>query len=189
MFRVMGRDDIVELHFQDLKNPIGNANAVLKRLVRDKHIEVSTQYSPYLYFPILNHIKKDSAKIPHFLKLVQVYKDLCLIEKPSEFIVEPKYQKGLAEPDIYTVFRGTPLFIEVQTTLYSNTQMDDKIKKYELLKESGLIPAPFPHIILITNNRYAINTDELKLTQTTSITQLMNSKPVPNQPSYKIKLR
>ncbi|MCD4839753.1 hypothetical protein LRS37_12925 [Neobacillus sedimentimangrovi] len=187
MFRVMSRDDIVDLHFKHLKNPIGNANTVLKRLVRDGQIEVSTMHSPYLYFPVGNHIKKNSTKIPHYLKLVQVYKDLCEIEPPTEFIIEPQYKKGLAEPDIYCVFKGTPLFIEVQNSIYSSKQMEDKIKRYELLKQSELVK-PFPTIIMITNTRYAIESDQIKVIQTPSIAHLIHkanedsNTPPPPQP-------
>lgn len=181
LFRVMSRDDIIDLHFSHLKNPVGNANAVLKRLVRDKQIEVSTKYSPYLYFP-LNHIKKDSTKIPHFLKLVGVYKDLCKIQKPSTFMIEPKYQKGLAEPDIFCVFKGIPFFIEVQRSVYNQKQMDDKIKKYVQLKYSESFRGKkFPHIIMITNTRYAIDTDEIKVIQTPSIENLSTPNPVKSE--------
>src|SRR5699024_10848265 len=75
-FRCMSRDDIIDLYFSHLKNPITNANTVLKRLVRDEQIEVSRSFSPYVYFPYNSIMKKDSTKIPHFLKIVDVYKQI-----------------------------------------------------------------------------------------------------------------
>lgn len=65
-FRVMGRNDIVDLHFNHLKNPITSANFVLKRLVRDKKIQVNTAFRPYVYFPIHSTIKSNSTKKPTF---------------------------------------------------------------------------------------------------------------------------
>jgi hypothetical protein len=71
-FRCMTRDDIIELHFVGLKNPVTCCNIVLKRLRRDGYIEVSTKQQPYIHFPSPSSIKKDSAKIPHFLKIVNL---------------------------------------------------------------------------------------------------------------------
>lgn len=188
MFRVMSRNDIVDLHFSHLKNPIGNCNQVLKRLVRDKQIEVSTMHQPYVYFPPINHIKKDSTKIPHYLKLVQVYKDLKDIQTPSVFQVEPKYKKGLAEPDIYTVFKDTPLFIEVQRSHYNQKQMDDKIKRYEALKYSDFFNGNLPTIIMITPTRYAIDSDEVKVIQTPSIASLSDNSIQSHTSNIKIRV-
>ena len=95
-FRVMSRDDIAHLYFNHLKDPIKNANTVLKRLVRDGHIQVSEQFRPYVYFPINSTVKKNSTKIPHFLKIVDVYRQLLQYYSPDVFQVEPKYKKGLA---------------------------------------------------------------------------------------------
>lgn len=183
MFRVMSRNDIVDLHFSHLKNAVGNCNQVLKRLVRDKQIEVSTMHQPYVYFPPTNHIKKDSTKIPHFLKLVQVYKDLSKKEKPTTFQIEPKYRKGLAEPDIYTIFRGKPFFIEVQRSHYNQNQINDKLKRYEALKYSDIFNGTLPTIILITPTRYAIDNDELTIIQTQSI-QALYGTPQPQSQSH-----
>lgn len=41
-FRVLSRNDIIDLHFANLKNPIASCNSVLKRLRRDGYIEVNT---------------------------------------------------------------------------------------------------------------------------------------------------
>lgn len=189
MFRVMSRNDIIDLHFSHLKNPISNANTVLKRLVRDQQIEVSKNHSPYLYFP-LNHIKKDSTKIPHFLKLVDIYKQLSKYSTPEVFQIEPKYNKGLAEPDIYTVFKGTPLFIEVQRNIYSQQVMDNKIKRYEALKYSDLFRNKiFPSIIIVTNTRYVINTDDLDVIQVPSIHHLAGKNNKKNVYNNGIKIK
>src|SRR4051812_25190453 len=90
-FRVLSRDDIAFLHFKHLKRPIKCCNDVLKRLRRDNQIEANIERQPYLYFVSPSPIKKDSAKIPHFLKIVDFYKTLLEYETPRIFNVEPKY--------------------------------------------------------------------------------------------------
>lgn len=81
----MSRDDIIDLYFSHLKNPITNANTVLKQLVRDERISVSRSFSPFVYFPYNSTIKKNSTKIPHFLKIVGVYKQIKHYDEPSMF--------------------------------------------------------------------------------------------------------
>lgn len=130
-FRVLSRDDIVELHFTGLKTPVTQANSVLKRLRRDGYIEANTDPRKYLYFTSPPPIKKDSAKIPHFLAIADFYRQLCRIEKPKQFEVEPKYGKGNPEPDAFARWQKMPLFIEIQRKQYSKTEMDAKMKRYE----------------------------------------------------------
>ncbi|MFN4173526.1 MAG: hypothetical protein ACK4HV_00270, partial [Parachlamydiaceae bacterium] len=67
----MSRDDIIALHFGTLRQPVTAANTVLKRLRRDGHIKAVMDRHQYLYMPADSQIKKDSAKIPHFLKIVE----------------------------------------------------------------------------------------------------------------------
>lgn len=173
-FRVMSRNDIVDLYFSNLKSPITSANNVLKRLVRDKQIDVSKAFSPYVYFPIQSTMKRNSTKIPHFLKIVDIYKQLQQHTKISSFIVEPKYKKGLAEPDIFTTIRGTLFFIEVQRNLYSQKVMDEKIKRYEALSYSDEFKK-FPFIIMISDTRYEINSDVVTVFQVASIHEFMDN--------------
>ncbi|MGY0693005.1 hypothetical protein ACW2QC_09480 [Virgibacillus sp. FSP13] len=175
-FRVMSRDDVTELYFSHLKNPITNANTVLKRLARDKQIEVSRSFSPYVYFPYGSTMKRNSTKIPHFLKIVEAYKQLYQYTRPQKFIVEPKYKKGLAEPDIFTVFKRTPFFVEIQRNLYSQKVMDQKIKRYEALMYSGeFLDQKFPFIIMISDTQYEIDSDVLTVFQVTSIHEFMRN--------------
>lgn len=58
-------------------------------------------------------------KIPHFLGIVDVYKQLVHYENPKLFKVEPKYGKEYMEPDAFTIWRRSPFFIEVQKSVYS----------------------------------------------------------------------
>ncbi len=130
-FRCLTRDDIIDLHFSRLKQPVTCCNTVLKRLRRDGYIEVNTNHQPYLYFPSPASIKKDSTKIPHFLKIVEFYKSLLKFEEPKTFIVEPKYGKGYMEPDAFMIWKRAPFFVEIQRSVYSARVMDEKVKRYE----------------------------------------------------------
>jgi ribosomal protein S25 len=48
-FRVLSRDLIADLHFQNVKNKVTAANYVLKRLRRDKYISCSDDRRQYIY--------------------------------------------------------------------------------------------------------------------------------------------
>lgn len=159
-FRVMDRNSVAELHFANLKNPITAANTVLLRLIREGHIQRTTATIPYCYYGNELTIKKNSAKIGHWLAILDVYKEMRKHGPVETFQVEPKFgSKGLAEPDIYAVFRKTPFFIEVQKTLYSEKQIADKMNRYVDLCRFGVIPKPFPHVLIVSEQRYAIDGD------------------------------
>jgi hypothetical protein len=185
-FRVMDRDSIAELHFSKSKNPKDATNHVLLRLLRDGHIQRSTTFTPYVYFGAENTIKKDSAKIGHFLAILNVYKELRQLGNIETFMVEPKYgKKGTAEPDIFCQFRQTNFFIEVQRTIYSEKQMNEKLDRYVDLYNSGIMNQPFPHLLILSEQRYAIdNNYPFKIFQAESFTQFVNSLT----PTPKVKL-
>lgn len=130
-FRVLSRDLIADLHFNNVKNKITAANYVLKRLRRDGYIACSTERRQYLYFPADKSIKKDSSKLGHFLQIAEFYTELCKVEKPRTFIVEPRYSKGMPEPDVFMIWKGAPWHVEIQRTAYSEKQMKEKIQRYD----------------------------------------------------------
>jgi hypothetical protein len=165
-FRVMSRDDIADIHFKGLKRPQESANNVLLRLVREGHIQRSTAFVPYVYFCTESGIKKNSQKIPHYLEIVKTYKEILSFGPIETFVVEPKYKKGLAEPDAFFIYQRTPFFLECQRSIYSEKMMEEKLNRYLALYESGLIaeeswqPAGkvvFPYILILSDTRYAIN--------------------------------
>ncbi|OIK11962.1 hypothetical protein BIV60_17050 [Bacillus sp. MUM 116] len=177
-FRVMDRDSIAQLHFANLKNPNYAANNVLLRLLREKHIQRSTAFVPYVYFGPDVEIKKNSQKIGHFLAILNVYKELMQLGNLGTFLVEPKYgKKGeCAEPDIFCQYRKTNFFVEVQRTLYSEKQMNEKLDRYIDSFNSGKMEAPFPHVLIISDQRYAIDGDyPFKIFQAESFTQFVSS--------------
>lgn len=177
-FRVMDRDSIAELHFAHLKNPEHSTNNVLLRLLRDGEIQRSTAFVPYCYFGPEVGMKKNSAKIGHFLAILNVYKEIRKMGELETFLVEPKYgRKGAgAEPDIYCKYRRTPFFIEVQRTIYSEKLMAEKLDRYVDLFNSGAMPKPFPHILILSDQRYAIDGDyPFKVFQAESFTEFVSS--------------
>lgn len=120
LYRTMSRDQVAALHFSHLKNPINSANSVLKRLTRDGYIKHSPHFTPYVYFPSETKMKNSSQKIPHFLSIVDVIIEMKRFKEPKYLMVEPKFgPKGLVESDIFCLWYGNPLLIEVQRTLYT----------------------------------------------------------------------
>jgi hypothetical protein len=179
----MDRDSIAELFFSGLKNPKLAANNVLLRLFRDGRIQRSNAFVPFLYFGPETEMKKNSAKIGHFLAILDVYKELKKLGQMGTFQVEPKYLKkgDCAEPDIYCQYRNKGFFVEVQKTVYSEKQMDEKLNRYVDLYNSGVMSNPFPHILILSDQRYAIAAEyPFKVYQAESFTEFINSlKPEP----------
>lgn len=182
-FRCMTRDDIIDLHFQGLKQPVTSCNTVLKRMRRDGHIEVSKDRQPYIYFPSPPGIKKDSAKIPHFLKIVEFFKETQVHENPKTFIVEPKYGKGFMEPDAFMIWKRAPFFVEIQRSVYSQKVMNEKIQRYETYFMTNewqqecwqpIHKKVFPAVILITDTRYNIQSTNIKFHQVVSVSELID---------------
>ncbi len=192
-FRVMSRDDIAELHFKKLKRPQESANNVLLRLVRDGHIQRSTAFVPYVYFCADSNMKKNSQKIPHYLEIVKVYKEILSAGPLEQFLVEPKYRKGLAEPDAFFIYQRTPFFLECQRTVYSEKVIEEKLNRYLALYESGVIaeeswqPAGkviFPYILILSDTRYALNRQyPFRVFQAPSFLSFLRSLKQPQQSS------
>lgn len=188
-FRVMSLDDIADIHFSHLKRPKNSANNVLKRLHRDGKIKRSTSFQPYVYFGPDTKIKENSAKIGHFLGIVQVYKDICKHGKADTFLVEPKYgRKGTVEPDIFCIFSSeygrSAFFIEVQNSVYSEKTMKEKLNRYVDLLDSGIIAQEswqgsnpvFPTVLILSDTRYALDEKyPFRLLQATSFSQFISS--------------
>lgn len=183
-FRCMTRDDLVALHFSNVKHPVTQANMVLKRLRRDGIIECSKEWKQYVYFPSPS-IKKDSAKINHFLAIVDFYKQLQKHEPPKLFVVEPKYGKGNPEPDVFMIWQRAPFFVEIQRSFYSDKVMKEKIARYEQYyhgeqwKLESWQPEEkkvFPRVWIVSETKYNIEAP-FKVAQSTDVAGLMNNIP------------
>jgi hypothetical protein len=175
-FRVMDRDSIAEIHFSNVKNPKDSTNHVLLRLLRDGHIQRSKSFVPYVYFGPDVNMKQNSAKVGHFLAILNTYKEMRKLGNLTTFLVEPKFgRKGTVEVDIFTEFRNTPFFIEVQRTLYSEKRMSEKIKRYIEFYHSGVMK-PFPHLLILSEQRYAFDREyPFKIFQAQCFTQFVES--------------
>jgi Replication-relaxation len=184
-FRCLTRDDIIDLHFKNLKQPVTCCNTVLKRLRRDGYIEVSTRQQPYIYFASPAPIKKDSAKIPHFLKIAEFYISLLKIkdEPPKSFVVEPKYGKGFMEPDAFMIWKRGPFFVEIQRSVYSDKVMKEKVIRYEAYFMSNEWQREpwqpenkkvFPTVLMLTDTRYSIESPYVRFIQVQNIEQLVH---------------
>jgi hypothetical protein len=183
-FRCLTRDDIIDLHFKDLKQPVTGCNTVLKRLRRDGYLEVSTKQLPYIYFATPSPIKKDSTKIPHFLKIAEFYRSLVSIEEPQQFSVEPKFGKGHMEPDAFMIWKRGPFFVEIQRSVYSDKVMKEKVSRYEqyyLSNEWQQEPwqpenkKVFPSVLMLTDTRYNIESQYVRFIQIQNIKQLVST--------------
>jgi hypothetical protein len=169
-FRVLSRDHIIEMFFREHKQAVTCANNVLRRLVLKKQITVNKTHTPYLYFPS-EHIKLDSVKIPHFLRIADFYLDVCKHGKPSVFQVEPKYGKGFPEPDAFMTFRGVNFFCEIQRTAFSTAQIADKVKRYETYYSSGIwreYSGTFPNVLIISETHVPAVSDKIRILQANS---------------------
>jgi hypothetical protein len=122
-------------------------------------------------------IKKNSQKIGHFLAILNTYKEIQKQGKIESFLVEPKYgKKGGVEPDVYMYFRQTPFFIEVQNSIFSQKQMEEKLERYIDLFHSGFMASPFPHVLILSEQRYALDADyPFKVFQSESFTDFISS--------------
>ncbi|GIP38287.1 hypothetical protein J31TS4_15670 [Paenibacillus sp. J31TS4] len=179
-FRAMTRDQIAALHFSHCRNPAKDANLCLKRLRRDSLITCSTERRIYVYFPVPS-IKKDSSKLQHYLGLCDVFLELRKHDMPKWFTIEPKYGKGHPEPDIFTIWKGAPFWIELQRSVYSDRVMKEKLDRYERYFYSDDWHAEpwqptdrkvFPRVWIITQAMYQVDRP-FKVIQTKSVEELL----------------
>ncbi len=184
-FRALTRDQIIEMHFGWLRNPVANANSVMLRLYRQGLVERTSDFRQYVYFPADGRLRKDSAKLRHFLAIVDAYLEMRRLGGLRRFNVEPKYGKGLAEPDAFAIWRGSPFFIEVQRTAYSPRQIADKVARYEALRNSGIIEKEawqpkgktvMPAVIILSEKRYAIESSTVRFVQVASLRELIKDE-------------
>ncbi|EJR49915.1 hypothetical protein IIO_06511 [Bacillus cereus VD115] len=192
-FRVLSRDQIIRLHFSDLKKPVSTCNLVLKRLQDRRYIKAFKGFQPFVYAPVDSKIKESSQKILHFLAITNTFIEMKKYDEPSHVLIEPKFaEKGAIEPDLFCIFKRTPFFIEIQRNVYSEKVMQEKIGRYESFYNSEVWKEfewqrkdkkVFPIILFITDTRYNIKTSVLRIVQAPNITDLIHlfeSKSTPH---------
>lgn len=165
-FRCLSRDDIIALHFSTVKDGVKACNDVMRRL-RDRHeVEVIASDPQYVYACKPSPIRKGSQKIPHYLRIAEVYRELRKLGgEPRLFIPEPKYGKGRPEPDVFTVWHGRAFYIEVQRSVFTAKVWTEKFRRYAEWYECGewrnesWQPAEkkvFPYVWVISGSRVPV---------------------------------
>lgn len=179
LFRCMKRDQIKELFFKDLKNPITATNIVLKRLRRDGYIEAKTSVQPYIYFLNPSTVKKESQKLNHYLSIVDFYIQLCEFQVPTEFQVEKRYGNRFMQPDIFMEWNKKLFFVEIQRSRYTTEIMDEKIQRYIdyfnykgwNLYSSNKLDSDSPFIWIVSKSPYQLRTKNI--IQTTNVQEFL----------------
>ncbi|WP_096436458.1 replication-relaxation family protein [Alteribacter populi] len=186
-FRCLSRDQISELYFGHCRKPHTNANTALKRLRDRRYLTVAPFRQPYVYMINPAPIKRDSNKIDHYLAIADVYIALKKAGKVREFTVEPRYDDVEVRPDIFTVYQGMPLFIEVQKSVYSDRVMAKKFERYQAYYDSEdwrkLDWQPkgnpvFPYVLLFSTQKYRVETEGFKVRQYTDVSEFLRSLTV-----------
>ncbi|MEH6965358.1 replication-relaxation family protein [Priestia megaterium] len=172
-FYVLDRDQLIQLHLQEQKQAITTCNRIMNRLTSKGLVKVDRTTRPYNYFHNETNMKLDSTKIPHFKAITNTYLDLSKFTKPSTFDVEIKLgAKGTIEPDMYVVWNGAPMFIELQRNRYTLKVMQAKIDRYQAYydsKEWKSFTEQFPFILILSDTRYNIDTGNLGVYQAKDI--------------------
>lgn len=185
MFRVLTRDQLIEMHFSQNKTPYVVANRVLKRLVDNKLIKVCKTARMYKYFPAENTIKMDSTKIPHFLAIADFYLELSKVSKPFQFTVEFKpLPKGGIEPDIFMVWDGLDgiprsFLVEIQRSNYTKKQIENKKNLYVTYKKEHEdvwkeYSSKFPLIWIVAERPYNVDFAPLRVIESTNVSSLLS---------------
>lgn len=195
-FRVLSRDQIIRLHFSDLKKPVSTCNLVLKRLQDRRYIKAFKSFQPFVYAPVDSKIKESSQKILHFLAIADTFIEMKNHDEPTHVLVEPKFaEKGAIEPDLFCIFKRTPFLIEIQRNVYSEKVMKEKIGRYETFYYSEAWKEfewqkkdkkVFPIVLFITDTRYNIETNVLRIVQAPNITDLIHLFEPKSPPKKKI---
>lgn len=158
-FRVVSRDDIVDVFFSKLKQPITGANTVLKRLVTSGHLKVNKTVQPYLYTSFDSKIG-GLSKTNHFNAILNFYKQLKIYKEPEMFEIEYNLGKNCPTADIYVVWNDIPFLVEIQLTYYSKPKIEEKMDKYQRLYKVGnlsKIHGHFPYVWIISDKPYPLD--------------------------------
>jgi Replication-relaxation len=184
MFRVLDRDQLIELHFSNLKQPTVTCNRVMKRLRDRKLVDCDTTSTPYNYFPNPSPIRKDSMKLLHFKAITNFFIEAAKLGHVAEFEIEFKPgKKGSIEPDLFMIWNNAPFFVEIQRNVYSKKVIDTKMERYrdyfdsEEWKELPWQRSDkkfFPYILIITDHKYHINKPPLKVFEASSMTDFVS---------------
>jgi hypothetical protein len=183
-FRVLDRDQLIELHFSTVKDKVNSCNKVLKRLQRDGHVSCDLSRRPYVYFPEPSTVSKKSSKLNHFMSIADLVIEAGKVGKLTEYEVEVKLgKKGTVEPDLFMVWNKAPMFVEVQTAnIQKSNYMKKKLERYEEYYDSGAWrelhwqrpdKKYFPYVIIVSAHQYALPETPFKVIQVKSMTEFV----------------
>ncbi|WP_088105231.1 replication-relaxation family protein [Halalkalibacter urbisdiaboli] len=183
-FRCLSRDQVATLYFGHTKNAVNNANVTLKRLRDRGYIDANVERQPFVYFPKPATIKKTGNKVDHFLKMADVYTELAKHAKPRRFDIEPRYEAEI-RPDVFTIWKGAPFFIEVQNSVYSANVMRKKLDRYQAFYNSdewhnfdwqpqGKEPI-FPYVLIVSDTKYKAEGTDFRVFQARSVEDFVKS--------------
>lgn len=176
-FPAANRDQLARLFFSDRSNPILKCTQTMQQYRQDKPkwIDVNKEKRPYVYFAYPLRIKKQSAKLDHWMALVDVYHDLKEAAVPFEIVeMEYSFGKGYPQPDLILQINDHCLFVEVQRT--KETRMQKKIDQYRnlFIKSKHEIFCKEFVIWLRTDRKYKVKS-EISLIQCIDVKELMSS--------------
>jgi hypothetical protein len=179
-FRVLDRDQIISLHFNELNQKSVTCNRVMKRLRDRDLVTCDTMFRPYNYFNNPSPIKKNSMKLFHYKALADFIIDSRECGDLTEYDVEVKLGgKGIVEPDIFMKWNNAPFFVEVQlSNYYRKAYIEKKLGLYKEYFESEKWKELewqgekkfFPYILIIGERKYNLgDVGSLKVFQAKSM--------------------
>jgi hypothetical protein len=179
-FRVLDRDQLISLHFNEQKQPVVTCNRVMKRLQREGHVDSNKNVRPYDYFPNPSSVSKKSTKLNHYKAIADVVIDAQRLGKVKEYEVEVKLgKKGTVEPDLFMIWNNAPMFLEVQTAnVQKSNYMQKKLERYEEYFDSGAWKELhwqrpdkkfFPYVLIISDHAYTLEETPFKVIQVRSM--------------------
>lgn len=182
-FRTLDRDQLVEMFFSNLKQPIVVCNRVMKRLRMSGHVECDTSVAPYRYFPNPPTMRLDSMKMHHFKAIADFYIEMNKNGEIAEFEVEFRTgKKGSPEVDIFLIWRNIPFFVEIQRTVKTKKVMAEKFERYQdyfvsnewqHLSWQSQKKKVFPLILLVSDHAYSLPNHAFKIIQIRNIEELL----------------
>lgn len=155
-FRCLTSSQIASLLFTTNARPKLSANRTLLRLKNKGYVLCNSDrsFQDYIYFINPSPIKTTSQKIDHYLSIADGYLKLNEYSPVLRYDVEEKIPNTKFRSDAYCNWLDRYWFMEFQNSLYSASEMHQKIKRYydyfqsEQWKEDlGL--SKFPNILII----------------------------------------
>lgn len=183
-FRVLNRDQLIELHFKGLKQDVTVCNRVMRRLQLLGEVDVDRNVRPYVYFPNPTSVSKNSSKLKHFRAIADIVIEAKALGEVRELVVEPKLgAKGTVEPDIFMIWNNTPFFVEVQTAnVQKSNYMVKKLERYENYFLSNQWKSlhwqrpskpVFPYVLILSRHPYQLKDTPFHVLQVKSLEDFM----------------